>query len=947
MSLAAQSATTVVALVAALTAVSLWRGANRHAGSVRRAYRIFALTALLWGAGAIGQQVLASASAGATFPFTGADLPGLLALPALVTGLVSLGSRREAARHPLAQRHRARIGTAVARCADGYVVASALFIIGWITVLSAGYAHSGDDPGTFAAELVHPLADLLVLGGVLPLAVAAGRRGVAPVLALLAVTASDTLAVGAKISNGHPGAASQVLLIVGFLVLGSAPWMGGSWRAGPGDAGQFTRAGAHAATALAGVTAAAAALVLIGWVLAGSPAPEPVLALVTGTTLLALTARVLILVHRDSIRSRLWHESGHQFRELADRISDVVLVCDYAGAISYASPAVRDYGYTAAGLEGQVLADLVHPEDRLGGLRAVREAASMGGTAMTDGPGEQVRYSCRVRAADGTWRYVEATISRHRSQGAPDRLLVTSRDVSDQVALRRQIAHLTYHDGLTGLPNRAYLEERAREVLSLERQGPGVAGVILVDLDAFTSVNDAAGPSAGDLVLAQVGRRLRAAVPPRGTVARWGGDVFAVLISEAASAGEIIELAQRVLASVADEPFRAADRSVALSASVGVALADGSPAGYVWRNADAAVSRAKESGGGRLEVFPAVPHPDARRHLSLAAQLGRALGPGQLAEDQSAADQPGDDQPGDDQPGEGRLGEGRPGEGRLGEGRLGEGQAGAAQLALEYRPIADLASSAVIGAEAVPRWRGEGGDVARQEFLAAAETARVTSELGDWMLRECCAQVAGWRQNGWEASLWLRCPATQMMAPSAESVLEALADSGLAPAALILEVAPEVLTEGGDVVLRGLGELRERGVRLAVDISAAGYGSLARLTHHPVDLVRIGPDLVAGLGVEAAAETLIRALVRIGQDLGIPVVADGIERAEQRDLLADLGCVLGMGMFVAGPVPPAGIQGLPGEQGAAGEHGLAGGRGPAHGELPFGDVISPASHLAS
>ena len=641
MSLAAQAATTVVALVAAVTAVSLWRGANRHAGSVRRAYRVFALTALLWGAGAIGQQVLASVSAGATFPFTGADLPGLLALPALVTGLVSLGSRREAARHPLAQPQRARIGTAVARCADGYVVASALFIIGWITVLSASYVHSGDDPGTFAAELVHPLADLLVLGAVLPLAVAAGRRGVAPVLALLAVSASDTLAVGAKISNGHPGAASQLLLIAGFLVLGCAPWMGGSWRAGPGDAGQFTRAGAHAATALAGVSAAAAALVLIGWVLAGSPAPEPVLALVTGTALLALTARVLILVHRDSIRSRLWHESGHQFRELADRISDVVLVCDYAGAISYASPAVRDYGYTPAGLEGQVLTDLVHPEDRLGGLRAVREAASVAGAPVPDGPGEQVRYSCRVRAADGTWRYVEATISRHRSQGAPDRLLVTSRDISDQVALRRQIAHLTYHDGLTGLPNRAYLEERAREVLSLERQGAGVAGVILVNLDAFTSVNDAAGPSAGDLVLAQVGRRLRAVVPPRGTVARWGGDVFAVLIPDAVSAGEIIELAQRILASVAAEPFRAADRSMALSASVGVALADGSPAGYVWRNADAAVSRAKESGGGRLEVFPALPQADARRHLSLAAQLGRALGPGQSGADQARRGGPG------------------------------------------------------------------------------------------------------------------------------------------------------------------------------------------------------------------------------------------------------------------------------------------------------------------
>ena len=514
MSLAAQAATTVVALIAVVAAVSLSRGANRHTGSVRRAYRLFALTALLWGAGAIGQQALASASAGATFPFTVADLPGLMALPALVAGLASLASRHEAARHPLAQRHRARVGTAVARGADGYVVASALFIIGWITVLSAGYAHSGDDPRTFAAELIHPLADLLVLGGVLPLAVAAGRRGAAPVLALLAVTVSDMLAVGAKITNGHPGAAAQAFLIAGFCVLGCAPWLSSSWRAGPGDAGQFSRAVAHVTTTLAAIAAAVAALVLIGWVLAGSPPAEPVLALVAGTALLALTARVMILVHRDSIRSRLWNESGEQFRELADRISDVVLVCDYAGAISFASPAVRDYGYTPAGLEGHVLIDLVHPEDRLGGLRAVREAASVAGAPVTGGSAQPVRYSCRVRAADGTWRYVEVTISRHRSQGAPDRLLVTSRDVSDQVALRRQIAHLTNHDGLTGLPNRAYLEERAREVFSHPDAGghPGGPGRVHQRERRRGSQRGRPGPRPG-----------RAAAAGGGAAARLGG----------------------------------------------------------------------------------------------------------------------------------------------------------------------------------------------------------------------------------------------------------------------------------------------------------------------------------------------------------------------------------------------------------------------------------------
>ena len=192
------------------------------------------------------------------------------------------------------------------------------------------------------------------------------------------------------------------------------------------------------------------------------------------TVLLALTVRIVILLHRDGVRARLWHEAGQQFRELADRTSDVVLVCDYAGRIGYASPAVRVYGYAPEGLAGQVLADLVHPEDRLGGIRAVREAASA--------PAHQIRYTCRVRAMDGTWRYVEATISRQRSQGAPDRLLVTARDVSEQVALRRQIAHLTYHDGLTGLPNRAYLEERARDVLSLDRLG-GTAAPVAATVD--------------------------------------------------------------------------------------------------------------------------------------------------------------------------------------------------------------------------------------------------------------------------------------------------------------------------------------------------------------------------------------------------------------------------------------------------------------------------------
>jgi EAL domain-containing protein (putative c-di-GMP-specific phosphodiesterase class I) len=297
-----------------------------------------------------------------------------------------------------------------------------------------------------------------------------------------------------------------------------------------------------------------------------------------------------------------------------------------------------------------------------------------------------------------------------------------------------------------------------------------------------------------------------------------------------------------------------------------VALPDGSPAGYVWRNADAAVSRAKELGGGRVVVYAARPHGDLRRRLGLAAQLSRALG--------------------------------------------------ASELELEFRPIADLATSRVIGTVVLPRWQLDGTEVPRSEFLDVAETSGVIVELGGWMLHEACAQAAAWRRSGWEASIWLACSPRQVRSHRfTESVLGALASTGLPPDALILEVGQQELVDGGSVMMRGLAELRERGVRLAMDSAAADLGSLARLGQHPVDLIRISPALVAGLGVNAAAEPLLQTMVRLGVDLGIEVAADGVDRPGQRDLLAAMGCRLCMGDLVAGPVPPDGVLSLATENG--------------------------------
>ena len=623
MSLTSQVGTAAGVLAAAGAAVSLWLGAERYAGPPRRAYRWFAVAAALWGAGVITSHVLAIPVEAAAIPLSFGDLPSLLALPAMAAGfarLAAAGSQEAAEAHPPAGV-RAQ-SNALTRLADGYILASALFLIAWVTLFRMVFLRAGAGVPTFAGELVHPLADLILLGACLPLAAVAGRRGAIPYLAVLTITVGDALAVGARAVGLPPQVGALLVQAAGLALLAWAPWAGGAGEAGrAGQAGTRWRdrlargsqdAGTAArpspavpgvATAAAAAAAGAAALIIIGWALAGESVDRPVVAVVAGTTLLALALRALGLLRRENSAVWIWHESRQRFRELADRTTDVVLLCDLSGVIRYASRAVAGYGYNPEALVGTPLADLLHPEDRAGGTRAVRRA-------VTDAVNRVGRYPCRVRAADGTWRHVESTVSRFREPGGPAQLLVTARDVSAQVALRRQVTHLTFHDGLTGLPNRAYVEQRVHEAAGPAAPAPGtaspapsIAGVILLDLDRFAAVNAAVGHGAGDVLLAQVGRRLRAAVPPQDTVARWGGDEFAVLVEGAVSAEEIADMAERLARSVASSPFRAGEAEVSMTACVGVAISGEGPAGAVWRNADMAMSRAKEQGEGRVEIY--------------------------------------------------------------------------------------------------------------------------------------------------------------------------------------------------------------------------------------------------------------------------------------------------------------------------------------------------------
>ncbi len=862
-------------LATAGAVTGLFIGARRHAGTVARGYRWLGSAALFWFGGLVVEQVLAgSANSG---PLSLADVAPLLALATAATGVMVLAENEK----------RGDTASVLPGLADGYVMAVSLLVIGWVVAFGGEFHRADGRAATFLQYLLLPLADLAVLGALLPVLTIAWRRVLVPYLGLLALTFADSLGVGAKLSGNHQGILEQLAVIGVACLFGLAPWAGTvaarldlvSWvdqrQAKSADGGLASILGvrrspitnAGAATIIAAVTVVVAALVIIVNGLASAPASGLALVIAGGAAVLVIAVRILMLVRENGVAMRMWREAGNGLRDLAHRTGDMVLICDLAGIIGYVSPLSAAYSYPADELIGKPLQDFVHPED----IRAARAAVAMvtglpedaqtepGTTGTTGKAAEPGRFSCRVRAADGTWRHVECAVLLYQVPGEPARMLLSVRDVSDQVALRQQVTHLTFHDGLTGLPNRAYVEERARE--ALEPAGERVAGVIFLDLDGFTAVNDLIGHGAGDLVIAQAARRLRAVVPAQDTVARWGGDEFAVMLENAAGAQEIIELAERLAGIVAGQPFRVAERDLGLTASVGVALADGSAPGVVLRNADVAMARSKDGGGNRVEVYAAHMHADVVRRLDMASDLQRAIA--------------------------------------------------REELQLQYQPTVDLATSRVTGAEALLRWWRGDEAVPPRAFLAVAEDSGLIVALGEWVLRKVCAQGAAWRAASWDVGVSVNIALRQLNAPHFPAqVAAALAETGLPPSALTIELSERMLVEDAGLIADRLAELRDLGVKLAIDDFGTGYASLAHLRQLPADIIKIDPSFVSGLGQDPVLTMLTKTIVQVGRDLGMQVVAEGIEQPRQLAELREMGCGYGQGFLVARPMGASGVEAL-------------------------------------
>jgi diguanylate cyclase (GGDEF)-like protein/PAS domain S-box-containing protein len=542
-------------------------------------------------------------------------------------------------------------------------------------------------------------------------------------------------------------------------------------------------------------------------------------------------------------------ENEARFRALVQHSTDLIAIADIDGVLRYVSPSITKlFGFLPSEMEGNPLMALLHPDD------AVHASAAF--TTATDPGSVTAPAEWRIQHRDGRWLVIEAVGTNLLHDPTVRGIVVNARDVSDRKALEAQLTHQAFHDPLTGLANRALFFDRVTHALERGHRSDDGLAVLFLDLDNFKTVNDSLGHAAGDRLLVAVAVRLGVCVRAADTVARLGGDEFAVLIEDAV--GDLASLAAERITAALREPFGLEGKEVFVTASLGIAVAEpGTTASELLRNADMAMYTAKGLGKGRAERFETRMHREALDRLELEADLRRALERDEMI--------------------------------------------------LLYQPIVSLDSGAVIGMEALVRWKHlDRGLMYPAQFIPLAEETGLIVSLGEWILREACRQAKAWDakfQPASPLSITVNISGQQLQHPDVVDVVRrALARSGLRPQSLVLEITESVLMQHTETMLARLTELKAVGVRLAIDDFGTGYSSLSYLQRFPIDILKIAKPFVDDVGTGHGHPALARAIIALGETLSLRTIAEGIELREQWHGLRALGCEMGQGYFFARPL---------------------------------------------
>jgi diguanylate cyclase (GGDEF)-like protein/PAS domain S-box-containing protein len=575
-----------------------------------------------------------------------------------------------------------------------------------------------------------------------------------------------------------------------------------------------------------------------------SPAVEAALRALATQVALALDSIALTEeVHR--------RRSEARFGSLVQHSSDLITVLGPDGEIAYQSPSVeRVLGYTPEQVTGRRFEELVEAGDRGRLARLIASGAA-------DDTNNAQAIECVLVHQDGGTRQFEVLMTNLLDDEHVGGIVLNSRDVSERKAFEEQLAHQAFHDGVTGLANRALFTERVRHALARSRREERGLAVIFLDLDDFKTINDSLGHAAGDEVLQEVARRLDQSIRGADTAARFGGDEFAVLLEDVAHSQEAADAAERILDALA-MPFLAGHKELALRGSLGISVAEhGTPADAeeMIRDADAAMYIAKRDGKGGYRLFEPAMHEGVLARLELRTDLQRAIA--------------------------------------------------TEQLELHYQPVVRLEDGAVSGVEALLRWRHpEHGMVSPEQFIPIAEETGLIVPIGRWVLREGChhaRRVLGSIDPATSPSISINLSLKQIQhSDIVADVRDALTESGLPAGCLTLEITETVLMADTDLAVQRLRELKALGVRLALDDFGTGYSSLSYLSRFPVDILKMDRSFLRDGASPSSG--LATAVVALGATLNLEVVAEGIEFPEQWHALRDLGCEMGQGFYFARPM---------------------------------------------
>ncbi|UUY09282.1 EAL domain-containing protein [Pseudomonas sp. J452] len=552
----------------------------------------------------------------------------------------------------------------------------------------------------------------------------------------------------------------------------------------------------------------------------------------------------------DITQRRADEESLRQAAAVFDSTQEGVLVTDHSQKIVHVNPAFsRITGYSAEEVLGQ------SPNLFKSGRHDAAFYHSLWHALEQRGAWSGEIWN---RRKDGEvfpmWQCIR---SIHDETGNLSHYVAVFSDISALKRSQHELDYLAHHDPLTTLPNRLLLSERIEQAVQRAQNSKQRGALLLIDLDHFKIINESLGHNTGDQLLKLIGERLALRFDKQLTLARLGGDEFGLLSNDCANAEQASQLAQRLLDSLA-QPFQIAGETLFISASIGISLYpdDGDSVEQLLRNADSALFRAKSSGRQAFSFYSQDMTAQARQRVKLEAELRQAL-------EQN-------------------------------------------QLRVYYQPIHRLDDGRMLGAEALVRWQHpERGLVPPGEFIPMAEDSGLIGAIDAWVLEQACLQMCRWLARGIELDFIAVNVSSRLFCRGELDlrVARVLADTGLDPARLELEVTESAVMDDPEHALELLQHLRGLGVRLAIDDFGTGYSSLARLKRLPVDKLKLDQSFVRGLPNDAEDAAIAHAVITLGQSLGLRVLAEGIETEEQAAYLREIGCGLGQGYWFGRPQP--------------------------------------------